>query len=558
MKRFRIIKKWHSLAIVFSISFFSILFISFDDGDDFELAKQLDIYHTLVRDLRMIYVDEIDISVLVQKSIDEMLKSLDPYTIYYPESEIENFRFITTGQYGGIGAIIRNSKKGIVVEEIYENYSAHKAGIIPGDIIIKVGEKEITENYDDDISILLKGIPNSEIDITINRPIENKTITLKVKREQIKVKNVPFYTILESDVAYIKLDGFTQTAYDEVKAAFLDLKKQGAKKLVLDLRANPGGLLNEAVKIVSLFVNKGTLVVSTKGKVKSWNNKLHTHRAPVDTDIPIAVLVDRNSASAAEIVSGALQDIDRAVVVGQRTYGKGLVQTSRDLSYNTKLKVTTAKYYIPSGRCIQALDYTHRNADGSVGHIPDSLITEFKTKNGRSVFDGGGIIPDIKIETKKLSSVGKYLLSNYIIFDYVTKFKAENKNIAELDKFKLENSTYDDFVKYVEKRNIEYKTVSDIALNRLIKSLKDDNYYGKVNAEVENLQNKLKHDVSDDLYFFKDNIKTYLSAEIINRYYYKNGVIKYMLIEDNEKKAAIEILNNENKYKEILTIINKN
>ena len=554
MKKFRVLKYWHSLIIVFSISIFSILFIAFDDSDDFELAKQLDIYHTLVRDLRMVYVDEIDISILVKKSIDEMLKSLDPYTIYYPESEIEDFRFITTGHYGGIGALIRNSEKGVVIEEIYENYSAHKAGIIPGDIITKIGDKDITGKFDNDISVLLKGIPNSEIDITIFRPIENKKITLKVKREQIKFKNVPYYTILNNDIAYIKLTGFTQTAYDEVKVALLKLKKQGAKKLVFDLRANPGGLLNEAVKIVSLFVEKGTLVVSTKGKVKSWNSKLHTHRAPIDLDIPIAILVDRNSASAAEIVSGALQDIDRAVIIGQRTYGKGLVQTSRDLSYNTKLKVTTAKYYIPSGRCIQALDYSHRNADGSVGHIPDSLITKFKTKNGRIVYDGGGVIPDIIVNTKKMSSIGKYLLSNYIIFDYVTKFKSENSNIAEIEDYKLNNSTYDDFVKYVVKRNIEYKTDSEAVLNKLLKSLKDDNYYDKVSSEVENLQNKLKHNVKDDLYFFKENIKKYLSIEIISRYYFKNGVIEYMLRENKDKKEAIEILNNEMKYKEILTV----
>jgi len=554
MKKFKIIKYWQSLVIVFTISVSSILFISFDDGDDFELTKQLDIYHTLIRELRMIYVDKIDISVLVHKSIDEMLKSLDPYTVYYPESEIEDFRFMTTGQYGGIGALIRKTEKGIVIEEVYENYSAHRAGIIPGDIIIKVGDKNVSDKLNADISVLLKGIPNSEVDITVFRPIENKKITYKVKREQIKVKNVPYYKILNNDIAYIKLTGFTQTAYDEVKAALLDLKKQGAKKLVLDLRSNPGGLLNESVKIVSLFVEKGTLVVSTKGKVKSWNSDLLTHRSPVDIDIPIAVLVDRNSASAAEIVSGALQDLDRAVVVGQRTYGKGLVQTSRDLSYNTKLKITTAKYYIPSGRCIQALDYTHRNADGSVGHIPDSLITKFKTKNGRTVFDGGGIIPDIKTETNKISSIEKYLLLNYIVFDYVTKFKSENANIATINDFKLKESTYNDFVKYVEKRNIEYRTVSDIALNKLLKSLKEDNYYEKVSFEVKTLEKKLKHSVADDLYFYKDNIENYLSAEIINRYYFQKGVIEYMLKENKEKKKAIEILNNVVEYKKILTI----
>ena len=554
MNKFKFLNFWRSLIIVFTISSFSILFIAFDDSDDFELAKNLDIYHTLIRDLRMVYVDEIDIAELVKTSIDEMLKSLDPYTVYYPESKIEDFRFMTTGQYGGIGALIRNSKEGVVIEEIYQNYPAHKAGIIPGDVIKKVGDKLITNKNDDDISILLKGVPNSDIKITVFRPIENKEYIKIVKREKIIVKNVPYSTLIEQDIAYIKLNGFTQTAYDEVKAALLDLKSKGANKLILDLRSNPGGLLNEAVKIVSLFVDKQTLVVSTKGKVKSWNSDLYTRREPVDIDIPIVILVNSNSASASEIVSGALQDLDRAIVIGQRTYGKGLVQTSRDLSYNTKLKVTTAKYYIPSGRCIQALDYTHRNKDGSVGYIPDSLITEFKTKNGRSVFDGGGIIADIKVENKKLCSVGIYLLSNYIIFDYVTKYKFENKTIADISKFSMNDADYNDFIQYVEKRNIEYKTESDIALSKFVKTLKEDNYYEKVSDEVKNLQNKLKHNVSEDLLYFKDNIKIYLAAEIINRYYYQNGTIEYMLLNSDEKQKAIEILNNKNKYNTILNV----
>ena len=554
MKKFKNIKYWHSIIIVFTISLFSILFISFDDRDDFELTKQLDIYHTLIRELRMIYVDEIDISTLIQKSIDEMLKSLDPYTVYYPESEIEDFRFITTGNYGGIGALIRTSKKGIIIEEVYENYSAHKAGIIVGDIITKVGEKDVTKKQNEDISILLKGVPNSVTDITIFRPVENKTITFKLKREQINVKNVPYYKMLQNDIAYIKLTGFTQTAYDEVKAALIELKKQGAKKLIFDLRGNPGGLLNESVKIVSLFVKKGTMVVSTKGKVKQWNSNLHTNRNPVDIDIPIVVMVNRNSASAAEIVSGALQDLDRAVVIGQRTYGKGLVQTSRDLSYNTKLKITTAKYYIPSGRCIQALDYTHRNPDGSVGHIPDSLISEFKTKKGRTVFDGGGIFPDVEIERKKMSSIERYLFSNYLIFDFATKFKAENANIENVKDFKLKEITYNKFVEYVEKRNIKYKTVSDVALDNLLKTLKDDNYYNKVSDDVKDLEKKLKRNIKDDLYFFKNRINDYLSAEIISRYYFRNGATEYLLKQNKEKKKAVEILNNITEYNKILTV----
>ena len=360
MKKFNFLKSWRSILIAVTISGLSILFIAFDDTDDFELAKNMDIYHTLMRELRLFYVDDFEIPKAFEHSIDEMLESLDPYTIYYPESEIEDFRFMTTGQYGGIGALMRSENEQIIIEEIYQNYPADKAGFKVGDIIKRVGDKDANGKNYDDISILMKGTPDTEIKITIYRPSEKKEYTSTLVRERIQVANVPYFGMLKDNTGYIKLTGFTQTAYKEVKEALTSLKGKNADKLILDLRNNPGGLLIEAVKIVSLFVEPGTGVVSTKGKVKQWNHNFKTSNLPIDTEIPVVVLVSRNSASASEIVSGALQDLDRAVIIGERTFGKGLVQTTRDLTYNAKLKVTTAKYYIPSGRCIQALDYTHR------------------------------------------------------------------------------------------------------------------------------------------------------------------------------------------------------
>lgn len=552
MKRFKLNRNLRSFIIAGTILIFSAIFFSFDDTDDFDLAKNLDIYQTLIRELRLYYVDDIQSAKIIKTSIDEMLESLDPYTIYYPESKIEDFKFMTTGQYGGIGALIRKDSFNVIIEQVYKNYPADRAGIRPGDILKMVEKKKVTNINTDDVSELLKGVPNTDVSLIIYRPFTKETINLTVKREKIHVKNVPYYGMINSETGYIKLKGFTQTAYEEVKEAFIELKKQNAKHLVLDLRGNPGGLLNQAVKIVSLFVEKGTDVVSTKGKMKQWNQSLRTKKQPLDTEMKIVVLVNRNSASASEIVSGALQDIDRAVIVGQRTYGKGLVQTTRDLSYNAKLKITTAKYYIPSGRCIQALDYTHRHTDGSVGHIPDSLISKFKTKNGRIVYDGGGILPDIKVKEKNINSLSKYLVQNFIIFDYANIYSYTHDTITKATYFKFSDNEYNDFIEYVVKRNVKYKTGTDKALENLIKSSKEEKYYQKLSSEIEQLQKVLKHDVRGDLIHFKDDIKELLSGAIITRYYYQSGLIEYSLGNKLEISEALNILNNNQKYNAIL------
>lgn len=552
MKFIKFLKSWRSVLISLTIGIFSVLFVAFDDNDDFELAKYMDVYHTLVRELRINYVDNIELSNIFKTSIDQMLLTLDPYTVYYPESEIEDFKFMTTGQYGGIGALIRTEKENIVIDEIYENYPAQKAGLRVGDIIKKVGDHETNKKNYDDVSILMKGMPDTEIEITVLRPTDNKLYTKKLIRGRIKVENVPYFGMIENNTGYINLSGFTQNAYEEVKQALVKLKESNAKSIVLDLRNNPGGLLIEAVNIVSLFVEKGTPIVSMKGKLKNSNQNFLTTLKPVDTQIPLCVIVNRNSASASEIVSGALQDLDRAVIVGERTFGKGLVQETRDLSYNAKLKVTTAKYYIPSGRCIQALDYSHRNPDGSVGYVPDSLISEFKTKAGRKVYDGGGISPDIKSNEYGLSSISVYLLSNFIVFNYATIYTASHDSIQKAESFKLNQADYDAFINYVVSLKLEYKSSTQKKLDELIETAKKELYYKKSEPEIKNLQNSLKQNIKEDLNYFGDEVRNLLETEIVKRYYYRKGAILKNLSTSESIKLGIETLNDKNKLNSIL------
>ncbi len=552
MKKFKLFSDFRSYVFIGTIFLFSFVFISFNDTDDFELAKNLDIYQTLIRELRLYYVDEIHSDKIIKTSIDKMLASLDPYTVYYPESKIEDFKFMTTGKYGGVGALIRKDTAGIVIEEVYKDYPAYKAGIRPGDIIKMVEDIPVNSANTSDISDLLKGVPNTSVNVKIYRPYTNETKNISILRQQIRVKNVPYYGMINAETGYIKLTDFTQMAYEEVKKALISLKEQKAKYIVFDLRGNPGGLLNEAVDIVSLFVEKGTPVVSMKGKMTRWNQSMSTKKSPVDKDIPLIVLINRNSASASEIVSGALQDLDRAVIIGERSFGKGLVQTTRDLSYNTKLKITTAKYYIPSGRCIQALDYSHRNPDGSVGHVPDSLISEFKTKNGRTVYDGGGILPDIVNKTEYMNPLAQFLTQNNIIFDYANRFYFEHDSISPLNEFILSEAEYNKFMDYLIGRNIKYKSGTDKKLQELIKTAKSEKYYDKISDEINKLQQELKHDVRDDLIYFKDDIKRILTYEIIKRYYFRSGLYEYDSKHSSDVLKSLTLFKNIQKYNEIL------
>lgn len=553
MKQNRKTKIGLSIAGLFLVA--SIVMTGFNrDEKLFLVDKNLDIYYTLVRELNLFYVDEINPTDLVKTSIDEMLGSLDPYTNYIPESDMEDFRFMTTGEYAGIGAMISKHGDQVIIAEPYEGFPAQKSGLKAGDILIEVAGKETEKMSTEDVSNLLKGPANKVVSVKIDRPGQKKNLEIDIVREKIQIDAVPYYGMIDDEIGYIRLSNFTQNCGDEVKKAFTELKKQkGAKSLVLDLRSNPGGLLIEAVKIVNLFVPKGSEVVSTKGKVKQWDKTYKATENPIDTIMPIAVLVNRGSASASEIVSGALQDLDRAVIIGSRTFGKGLVQTTRDLSYNTKLKVTTAKYYIPSGRCIQALDYAHRNEDGSVGTIPDSLITEFTTKKGRKVYDGGGIVPDLKIDLDRLSSLSINLVRDFMIFDYATKFANEKESIPSPEEFEISDEIFDDFKTFVKERKFSYQSETEEVFSELLETAKSEKYYDAAEEQFEALKVKIGHELNKDLESFKEEIKEMLTDEIVTRYYYQKGAIKSALKDDKGLEKAKETLKNPQAFSTVFT-----
>ena len=541
MKRF-----WVGIAIVAIIG---VSFYSFNrDEKNFEMAKSLDIYHTLFRELNRFYVDEVNPNKLVKTSIDQMLESLDPYTTFISEDQMEDFKLLTTGEYAGIGALISKQNGKIVISEPYEGFPAQKFGLRAGDILLEVEGKSTQEMNTEDVSNLLKGPANNPVKIKYERYGDKKPVVIDVVREKISIAAVPYYGMLDKNTAYIRLSSFTANCSNEVKNAFLELKKNNPNSLVLDLRGNPGGLLMEAVEIVNFFVPKGSDIVSTRGKVTQGDKVYKATSNPIDTLIKIAVLTNSGSASASEIVAGAIQDLDRGIVVGTRTFGKGLVQTTRDLSYNTKLKVTTAKYYIPSGRCIQALDYTHRNEDGSVGHIPDSLITEFTTKKGRKVYDGGGVAPDVKFESETLSSLTTTLYTRFQIFDFATKFSVENQTITSPEEFEISDDIYNQFVTFVKGNNFVYESQSQNELDDLINSAKKDKYYSLAETEFEALRAKLSPNLDKDLNLFKEEISELLQDEIVSRYYYQKGAIRASVNDDKGIKKAIEELNSETAY----------
>ncbi len=550
-------KKWNRKLIVggsaLFVAGFLLMGLNNIDNKNFEIAKNLDIYFSLFRELNTFYVDEIDAGKLVKESIDDMLTSLDPYTTYIPESDIEDFRFMTTGEYGGIGALISKHGDEIMISEPYENFPAHKSGLRAGDVLLEVSGKSTAGMSTEDVSNLLKGSAGQEIKVKIKRYGEKKPLELNIVREKIVIDPISYYGMLDDETGYIYLSNFTKDCGEKVKKTFLELKEEkGAKKLILDLRGNPGGLLMEAVNICNIFIPKDQEVVSTKGKVSEWDKSYKTTGAPVDTLIPIAVIVNRGSASASEIVAGTIQDLDRGVIIGSRTFGKGLVQTTRDLSYNTKLKVTTAKYYIPSGRCIQALDYSHRNEDGSVGHIPDSLISEFSTRNGRKVYDGGGVVPDILVEEKSLSNLSVGLITQFKMFDYATKFRTENATIKSVGAFDINDSIYSDFVNYVEKSNFTYTSETQEVLKELRESAKEEKYLDLAEEQIKELEKTLTPDLDRDLNRFREEISLLLENEIIARYYYQKGSTQATLETDDAVKKAKEILANSADYKKTL------
>ncbi len=535
-RRFRM----YILALVVGMGLFS--FKSANDNF-FELSRNLDIFTTVLRELTVYYVDPTDPKLLVEECINSMLESLDPYTQYIPEDDAEDYRFITTGQYGGIGALIGQRGEDVIITDPYEGFPAQKSGLQAGDIIRAIDDKLVKGKKYDEISKMLKGQPNTPISIKVERKGSAELVALKLMREEITIKNVPFYGVTDDQMGYIRLGSFTDDAGQEVKHAVEDLvNKQKVKGLILDLRGNPGGLLNEAVNIVNVFVDKGQEVVSTRGKVKEWDKVYRSLNPTVDTKTPLVVLVSSGSASAAEIVSGALQDLDRAVIIGQRTFGKGLVQTTRPLTYNSQLKITTAKYYIPSGRCIQALDYTHRNADGSVGKVPDSLISEFKTKLGRKVYDGGGISPDFTTEAPTISSISRSLINNYILFDYATEYKLSHPAIGNARSFTISDEEFEKFIKWQSSKEYDYTTESEVMLKELKEKAEKEKYFEHIKAEYASVEKVLAHDKVTDLRLNKEEVKLLLENEIVSRYFYQNGRIESSFNDDPDILSAIKAL----------------
>jgi carboxyl-terminal processing protease len=517
----------------------------------FEISKNLEIFATLYRELNIFYVDEVQPGELMKTGIDAMLNSLDPYTNYITESKIEDYRFMTTGQYGGIGSLIRSVDGEIYISEPYEGFPAQQSGLKAGDRLILIDGIELEGKGQEEISKLLKGQSGTELSVTFERFGEIKEVTLT--REKIKIPDVPYYGMLSDKIGYIRLNSFTRTASKEVREAFNELKDdQDMEQLVFDLRGNGGGLLREAVNIVNFFVPKGQEVVHTKGKIDQWDQRHVALNQPLDTLIPLVVLVDQGSASASEIVSGTMQDLDRGVVIGHRTYGKGLVQQTRDLEYNSKLKLTVAKYYIPSGRCIQKVDYAHKNDEGDAVEIPDSLLQTFQTKNGRIVKDGRGIMPDIQVEDTELPHIIASLLSENLFFRYGTKYASEHDTIKAAGDFALSAEEYDSFVSFLKDKNYSYTTDTETKLEKLIAIAKKEKYYGMANSEFEQLNDAVKSKKNKDLQIFKDEISSILENEIVSRYYFQHGRIESSLSSDDVVARAKEVLNDQQAYRAIL------
>lgn len=513
-------------------------------GDQyFEISKNLEIFTSVYKELNMFYVDETQPANLMQTGIDAMLRSLDPYTVYYPESKIENAMFMQTGQYGGIGTLVNTIQGKITITEPYQGYPAAKAGLMAGDVVTHINSISVVGKKHEEVSDLLMGQPGSEVELTILRNGEDNSIKIKLKREEIKIPDVPYYNVLEDgQTGYIKLTGFTQTASNDVREAFVNLKKKNISRCILDLRGNGGGLLREAINIVNFFVPKGTEIVQTKGKMEEWNKTYTALNEPLDVSMPIIVLVDEMSASASEIVSGSLQDLDRAVVVGNESFGKGLVQQTKDLAYNTKMKLTVAKYYTPSGRCIQRLDYSHRDLEsGKVEAVSDSLIRVFKTKNGRTVKDGRGIQPDVAIEPEEVSHILGGLLDAFVIFDYATVYRRQHAAIDSAITFRLSDAEYDAFVQFALSRSFDYNTQTETLYKELRKVAEEEKYLQGHEKEFDALYKQIEPDKQRDLQKFKGQIKEMLENEIVSRYYYQDGRIKHSMPQDPVLKRAIEV-----------------
>lgn len=540
-----------SLRPIILISLLGVLLaLNVPNNKYFEIAKNLDIFATLFKEVNAFYVDEVDPKKTIETGINAMLASLDPYTNYIPEEDAADYRTMTTGEYAGIGSLIGVIDDKVIITMPNEGFPAEKAGLKIGDEIIKVDTVAVNGKNTSEVSKLLKGKPGTVVKIEILRNGESKSFS--ITRSTIVLENVPYYGMAEPTIGYIKLTDFTTNAGKDVKQALKSLKSQGAESIILDLRENPGGLLFEAVNISNVFIPKGKLVVETRGKQEDWTQEYKTLGQATDTKIPLVVLTSSGSASASEIVAGTLQDYDRAVLIGRKTFGKGLVQTTRQLPYNSQVKVTTAKYYIPSGRCIQAIDYSHRNADGSVGKVPDSLMVAFKTKKGRTVYDGGGITPDIKIEAQYLAPITISLLSKALIFNYANEYFYSHPKAPIIDEFELTDNDYSEFVGWLSNHNYDYTTRLEKAIIKLEENSTQDPMIDKIKDKLEVLKKEVAHNKEKDLQTHKVEIKNLLEEEIVGRYYFTKGEIACSIQHDADVSRAITVLNNPAKYNSLL------
>ncbi|MCS6916396.1 MAG: S41 family peptidase [Chitinophagales bacterium] len=549
---------WRKAAVLLLVPVLLLSVLAYrSDNNFFEISKNLDIFATLFREVNTYYVDEIKPAELIKTGIDAMLESLDPYTNYITEADIESYRFQTTGKYGGIGALIRKVGDDVVIAEPYKGFPADKAGLRAGDRLVEVDGKSTKGKSVEDVSKILKGTPGTEVKVTIQRPNEKQPFVRTLVREEVKVSSVPYAGLVDGNIGYVRLTQFTENCSQEVASAIRKLQeKTPLSGLILDLRGNPGGLLHEAVNVSNLFIEKGQEIVSTRGKVKEWDKVYNTLQNALEPTLPLAVLINRSSASASEIVSGVMQDYDRGIILGQKTFGKGLVQTTRQLSYGTQLKVTTAHYYTPSGRCIQAINYAQRNPDGSVGKIPDSLKNAFKTRAGRIVYDGGGIDPDIVVEERELQPITVSLLSKNLIFDYATLFHQQHASIPPSAEFHLTDEQYNQFVLWLRDKEYDYTTKSEEKLREFRDMVKKEAYWDAISEHYTALEKEMSHDKEKDLIKFKDEIREFLEQEIALRYYYQDGRIEASLSSDPVVQKAKETLRDPAAYRKILQASN--
>ncbi|MVN22862.1 S41 family peptidase [Mucilaginibacter arboris] len=521
--------------------------------DLFQVAKNLDIFATVYKEVNINYVDDINSTKLIKRGLDAMMESLDPYTEFVPESEIEDYKlhYIST-QYGGIGAGVYNRDKKVIISQLFEGYPAQKADVRVGDQVLKINDVDLAGKSGDEVSALLKGAKGGVVKLLLKREDVAQPIVKNLLREEIKQPNVSYHGMLKGGIGYIKLDKFLENSGQEVQDALLDIKKNNPKGIVLDLRYNGGGILQEAVKIVNFFVPKGVEVVSQKGKVKEKNNVYHTQNAPIETELPLVVLVNSRSASASEIVAGALQDLDRAVIVGQRSYGKGLVQQTFSMPYNSLVKITISKYYVPSGRCIQALDYTHRKEDGTVVKVADSLIHEFKTKNGRSVFDGSGIYPDVVVKQEPIANITKSLITKMLVFNYANTYRNTHNQLPTPDNFNISDTDYSEFVKYLSGKDYSYSTQTERLLADLKTVAEHEKQLTEIKPEYDALKNKLAISKKNDLSQHQAEIKQILESELVTRFYYEKGRIEDSFKYDKELAAATQVIQNKPELASIL------